>query len=147
MPTAALHTGMKVTPDPTSPYVRSETVGRVFTVTKINPKNVRCTADDGGRGLNYPRELLVPATPENLAKAQDPARLSRPFVPRELYALGEVVTLKRAYRQYDTQAPFVVIGSTPNRTKVAPLGGNNDEYLLIPAGGLERRVLASWRLA
>jgi hypothetical protein len=39
--------------------------GTVFIVEKVNPrKNVRCSAEDGSRGINWPAELLVPATDE-----------------------------------------------------------------------------------
>ena len=111
---AALHVGQKVTPDPTSDRVNPATRGRTYTVAKVNPKNVKCTADDGGRGLNYPRELLVPATPENLAAA------SKPLIR-------------------ETTCPMVVIGGTSTRIKVARIGGDDDRYVLIPDSGLIRR--------
>lgn len=134
---AALHVGQKVTPDPTSDRVNPATRGRTYTVAKVNPKNVKCTADDGGRGLNYPRELLVPATPENLAAASKP--LIREFVPREHFTLGEIVTLKQPLGRHSTTCPMVVIGGTSTRIKVARIGGDDDRYVLIPDSGLIRR--------
>lgn len=132
--------GMKVTPDPTSDRIPDDVRGRVFTAYKVNPKNVRCSADDGGRGINYPKALLVEATDENVAAGKLP--MTRPYEPPEHYVVGEIVTLKTAYKDWTTETPLVVIGGQ-NRVNVTLLGGADDQYLRAPRTGLVRRDL-SW---
>jgi hypothetical protein len=128
--------GDKVTPDPDAHGIPKATVGRIFIVRKVNPKNILCDAEDGGRGISYPAEVLLPATDENLAKATT----ARPFVPREFFVCGEVVTFARsAPKGFDLDSPFVVLKDNGEKVNVAPLGGDEDRYWRVPHAGLTKR--------
>lgn len=109
--------------------------GRVFIVRKVNPKNLRCDAADGGRGFNCPAALLVAATEENVKAG---GAVSRPFVPREFFSLGEIVSLKRPWRDWTTETPLVVTGGR-DKVNVTLVGGDKDRYLRVPSSGLVRR--------
>jgi hypothetical protein len=131
--------GDKVTPDPDGFGVPADTLGRVFTVAKINKVNMRCTADDGGRGINFPPSLLIPATEENVNKAFKP----RPFVKREFFHAGEIVTVNRPNRKLDTRQPMVVIKHDGGeRVNLARLGGEGGRYWRWPATDLVKRDTA-----
>jgi hypothetical protein len=126
--------GDRVVVNPDSGAQRS-VLGRVYVVDKVNPRNVRCKAEDGGRGINWPAELLLPATEENIAAQSNSPR---PFQPVEFFTLGEIVTLKLPFRDFDTEVPMVVVGGR-DKVNVAPLGGANDRYVRVPSSGLVRR--------
>jgi hypothetical protein len=134
--TRTYRVGERVTPDPSQEGIPQGTIGRVFTVAKVNPVNIKCTADDGGRGINFPAHCLLPATEENLSPTG-----ARPFVPREFYSVGEVVTLARPYKEATTDTPFVVIADKGRMINVALLGGENDRYVRVPSTGLVKRDL------
>src|SRR5437764_13157364 len=97
--------------------------GRVFIVRKVNPKNIQCDATDGGRGINFPADLLAPATEENIDAGRRP--VSRPFEPREVFTLGEIVSLKRQWRDWTTDTPLVVTGGR-DKVNVTVIGGPGD---------------------
>lgn len=133
--------GDKVTPDVDAYGVPRETLGRVFTVAKVNPKNLRCTADDGGRGLNFPASILVPATDENIAKGQRPAAgLGRPFVPREHFVTGEIVTVNSTKYGLTPETPLIVTKDDGrDKVNLVVLGGDGDRYLRWPASQVVKR--------
>lgn len=129
--------GDKVTPDIDYPGLPEATLGRVFTVAKINPKNIRATADDGGRGINFPEAALLPATPENVNKLTT----HRPFVPREFFCAGEIATFVRPPNGHSAESPFVVLKDNGEKVNVALLGGEDDRYWRVPHSGLVKRDL------
>jgi hypothetical protein len=131
-----MRVGQKVTPIQDE-RVPLETVGRVFTVEKLNPKKVRCSADDGDRGINFPYELLAEATEENLNAG--PA--TRPFDPDAFFTVGEVVTMKTDWKDVTTETPLVVIGDSGKRVKVTRLGGDGDRYVRCGREALVKRDL------
>lgn len=112
---------------------------RVFTVATVNPKNYRCSADDGGRGLNYPDEALVPHDPD----APPTLALGVPFVPREFFDAGAVVTLAQPYPKlgWTTETPLVVLADKERTVNVTRIGGAGSSYLRVPPAGLVRRDL------
>lgn len=121
------------------PSIPRSVAGRVFIVEKVNPKNVICRAEDGGRGINYPKTLLTAATDDALAASSAP----RPFVPVEHFEVGTIVTLTRPYRDWTTETPLVVIGGRGDKVNVTLIGGDHDRYVRVPArSGLVRRDLA-----
>lgn len=137
--------GDKVTPKADAYGVPKDTLGRVFEVTKVNPKNTKAKALDGGRGINFPQEILVAATDENVA-AGEAARGSvfgRSVEPvrDEFFKPGEIVTLKRPWRDWTTETPLVVIADKGRKVNVVPLGGAAElgRYLRVPPTGLEKR--------
>lgn len=132
---------LKVVADPNDARIPDDVRGRVFTVSKVNPKTVVCTADDGGRGIKYPKDLLVEATDDNVKAAQHPV-LGTPWEPREIFVMGEVVTLKRPYKEHTTETPLVVMADKGKRVNVALLGGDEDRYVRCAPEGLVKRDLA-----
>lgn len=132
-----LRSGDRVYVDPEYPNVGGSVLGRVFTVDKVNPKNVRCTAEDGGRGINYPAESLKRYEGGDVPAAA--AVLGRPYEPIEFFTAGEIVTLKRAWKDWSTETPLVVLQDKVNKVNVTLLGGDGDRYLRVGREGLERR--------
>lgn len=132
--------GDRVHVDPEGLGVPPGVVGRTFVVAKVNPKNVKCSATDGGRGINFPAYLLVPGdAPAAPARA---AVVGLPFVPREFFTLGEVVTLKRPMAGTPADLPYVVMKDDGRgKVNVAPLGGDRDRYVRVPTAGLVKRDL------
>lgn len=131
--------GDKVTPDPEYPGLPATTFGRVFTVDKVNPRNLRCNADDGGKGINFPAAALLPASDENVKKAFAP----RPFQPVAFFAAGEVVTLKRAWRDITAETPLVVMkDGGGDKVNLVRLGGDGGRYLRMPREGIVKRDMA-----
>jgi hypothetical protein len=143
--TPTFRVGDKVTPNPAVEGVPSGALGRIYTVAKINKVNIKATADDGGRGAALPPAMWLPATDEHVAKARDPlARLNaqvEALQSVEHFVLGEVVTLKRAYRDITTATPMVVTGGGA-KVNVAKMGGDDDRYVRVHPNGLVRRDLA-----
>jgi hypothetical protein len=131
--------GMKVIADPDDPRTQDDVRGRVFTVHKVNPKRVQCTADDGGRGINYSKDLLIEATDENVKAAQV---LGRPYEPPEFFYMGEIVTMKRPYKDWTTETPLIVMADKGQKVNVALLGGDGDRYVRAVGAGLVKRDLA-----
>jgi hypothetical protein len=128
--------GDKVVPNPEfAERMPSGVLGRVFTVEKVNPKNLRCSADDGGRGINFPAEILKAYNPDVPLGPQ----ISRPFVERELFHEGEIVSLRNDFKQWTTSMPMVVIREGDKRIRIAPLGGAEGRYLLMPPSSLVKR--------
>jgi hypothetical protein len=141
MTATAFARGMLVIADPEQGFrVQPEVLGRVFRVTKVNPKNVQAEATDGGRGINYPKDLLVPAPPEG--EPVPAPVLGRPYQPREFFSAGEVVTMSRPYKEFGTESPMVVLKDNDRKVNVAPLGGDRDRYIRCPPDGLVKRDLA-----
>lgn len=140
--TVTFRKDMRVMVDPEQAYrAQPEVVGRVFTVAKVNPKNVVCNATDGGRGINYPKDLLVPAPAEG--EPMPTPQLGRPFEPREFFAEGDIVTFTRPYKHITTDTPCVVLRDNEKRVNVAPLGTNDAGwYVRAPHSGLVKRDLA-----
>jgi len=135
--TRTYRVGDKVTPDPDSFGVPPTTLGRVFTVAKVNPRNLRCTADDGGRGINFPASILLPATEENVAKSNAP----RPYVPVEFFTTGEIVTVKTAGKIPVDQPMVVLKHDGGDKVNITQLGGDGDRYWRWPAKSLIKRDL------
>jgi hypothetical protein len=120
--------------------VPAETLGRVFVVRKVNPKNLKCEAEDGGRGINFPAELLAPATDENIAAGR--SSFGVPYTPRELFANGQVVTLANPYKDITTDTPLVVSKDDGGRmVNVVKLGGDGARYLRMGPSNLVKRDL------
>lgn len=114
--------------------------GRVFTITKVNPKNVVCSADDGGRGISYPADTLRPYDPDAAPVAPP---LGRPYVYAEIPPpLGTIVTLKRAFKTITVDTPLVVVASKGGKVNVTLVGGDNDRYVRVPTAGVVVRDLA-----
>lgn len=142
--------GDRVTPDTRNPRVPWQTRGREFTVTKINPKNVKCTSRDGGRGINFPPELLVLLVGRETAadKARElgaakPIVREVPLVPH--FDLGAVVVYtgndKRRLGIQDNE-PFIVLSapSPRGRIRIARLGGDGNQYFNVSASSLAERT-------
>lgn len=130
--------GDRVHVDPEGMGVPGGVVGRTFVVTKVNPTNVKCEATDGGRGINFPAYLLV----QGDAPAAS-AAVGVPFVQREFFVIGEVVTLKRPMAGTPADLPYVVMKDDGRgKVNVAPLGGDRDRYVRVPHAGLVKRDLA-----
>lgn len=129
--------GDRVTPIAGDDRVPRESRGRVFIVAKVNPKNIKCSAEDGGRGINFPADLLTEATDKNIAAGNI---LGRPYEPPEIFHEGEIVTLKRAYQHITTETPMIVTKQGPKNVNLSPLGGS-DRYMRCPPAGLVRRDL------
>lgn len=117
----------------------SGVMGRVFVVEKVNPKNLLCQAEDGGRGINYPKDSLMPAPPPGEPLPEIP--LGRPYEParEEYFAAGEVVTLDRAFKDFGTNTPMVVLQDKGTKVNVAPLFGDGDRYVRAAPTGLIKR--------
>lgn len=135
--------GDKVTPKADVQGVPPGTIGRTFTVYKVNPKRMRCSADDGGRGINFPPSLLVAATEENLAARWNGVAPVRFGDPAERFVVGEVVSLTRPWRDWDEGTPLVVVGGRNGRVNVTLVGGYGDSYLRTTPSNLVRRG-AEW---
>lgn len=133
-----LKVGDKVTPIHDE-RIPAECRGRVFTVEKLNPKKAKCSADDGGRGINFPYDILCEATDENVQAGGEP--ITRPFDPDAFFTTGEVVTMKDSWKDFTPETPLVVIGDTGKRVKVARLGGDNDRYVRCGRDSLVKRDL------
>jgi hypothetical protein len=131
--TRTYRVGDKVTPDPSGYGVAPSVIGKVFTVAKVNKVNLTCTSDDGGRGLRYPPNLLLPATPENL----EAPPIARSFKKLEFFQGGEIVTVSGRHAEPDT--PYVVTKCDGEKANVVKLGGDNDRYWRGPVSMLTRR--------
>src|SRR5205823_9683201 len=113
--------GDRVTPNPNVEGVPRSMAGRVFRVRKVNPKNLACDAEDGGRGISYPPLALLPVEGEI-----PPATtvIGRPYEPRETFVMGEVVTLARAFKDIATDTPMIVLADKGRRINVTRLCGD-----------------------
>jgi hypothetical protein len=135
-----LRVGQLVTPT-NDPRVRPETYGRKFIVDKVNPKNVRCSATDGGRGINYPADLLRVTTESEVLGDQQLVR-ARPLELREPIPAGTFVRLLKPYSSrdlsYSTDDVLVVIKDDGrNRINVCRAGGaDGPRYLRVGPDGL-----------
>jgi hypothetical protein len=131
--------GDRVTPVPDE-RAHASTLGAVFIVEKINPRNVRCSAD-GGRGINYPADMLVPATDENIEAGR---RFFGGTIPyREHFSNGEIVTLTEPYKGITSTMPLIVFKDDGgNYVNLVILGGDGSRYLRMPPRKLVRRDLA-----
>jgi len=131
--------GDLVTPDPAAVGVPTGALGRVYKVTKVNPKNLLCDAVDGGRGINFPADMLVAHDEASTVNGA----VVRPFQPREFFVCGQIVTLKKAWKAWTTETPLVVMKDNGNKVNVTLLGGDEDRYLRVPPEGLQSRD-AAW---
>lgn len=113
--------GDRVVVDPNGIGVSPSTLGRVYVVSKVNPKNVKCTATDGGRGLNYPADLLVPA-PEGAPTATATAT-PVPVPTFTWHEAGTVVTCDRDLESWKAGTPLVVWKCDGEKSNVTLLGG------------------------
>lgn len=134
----------RVTPDPAALGVPASTIGNVYVVKKTpggSRKNYQCDAEGGGRGINFPAEMLLPA---DAAPSGAAAVLGRPFEPTAWYEVGEVVTFKRPPSGYTDKSPFVVFKDSGEKVNVTPLGGAEGRYWRVPKRGdlLVKRDLA-----
>lgn len=134
--------GDRVTPDPAAPNVPAATIGRIFKVTKVNPVNIQAEAEDGGRGINYPASILLPADQAPTGPAA--TVLGRPFEPIEFFTLGEIVTFTpgSAPKGYTDTSPFVAYKDDGKKVNVTPLGGAEDRYWRANRRILVKRDLA-----
>lgn len=150
--TTSFKVGDRVVVNPEySDIVPAQTLGHVFKVYKVNPKNVRCESETPGmRGINYPAYLLMPAPP-----AGESVPIGRPFQSREFFALGEVVTINAdglnmlrgsTLQEVDEATPMVVV-KEGEKVMVTKLGGWDDRYLKMPPRTLVKRTLSGYKLA
>lgn len=121
--------------DPEGIGARDAVLGRVYTVTKVNRVNVKCSADDGGRGLIYPPDLLLPYDPENPPTGS----VTRVPIESEWYVLGEIVTFKKPPAGFADDCPFVVMADNGDKVRVARLGGDKNKYFRATKRGIVRR--------
>ena len=137
----------RVTPDPASDRIPWQTRGRWFRVTKVNPKNIRADAEDGGRGINFPAELLLTEAEaeEYVSKHGDlnarPVRVME--IPDPFYT-GEIVTLKNGFPKFGwtSTTPLVVWKDDGRRVNVSILGGDVEQrYVRVSHKNLVRRDL------
>lgn len=122
---------------------QASVMGRVFVVEKVNPKNLQCSAEDGGRGINYPKDMLMAAPAPGEPLPEIP--IGRPYEParEEFFVAGEVVTLDRAFKDFGTNTPMVVLQDKGTKVNVAPLFGDGDRYVRAVPTGLTKRD-ATW---
>lgn len=89
-------------------------------VVKVNPKNIKVIAEDGGR-YNCSPGLLLPTEPWDTFS---PTPASAESTPR--LTLGSVVRFKI---KTDVKYPLlVVVGSHKGTWRLAPLGGDDGRY-------------------
>jgi hypothetical protein len=143
-PARPLRKGDRVTPNPNYAGLPAQTLGRIFIVDKVNPKNVRTTAEDGGRGTNFPADAYVrvqpgETAPDVTARLRRELPLGRPYEPAVHFTLGEIVTLKTAFRDWGTDEPLIVFKDGGDKVNVTKLGGDNDRYVRVPKAGLVKR--------
>jgi hypothetical protein len=146
-PTRKLAKGDRVTPDPDFPGLPAHTLGSIYIVEKVNPKNVIARPETGGgRGVNFPADAYLRVQPGQTVS--DVARATATPVPFEettFFTAGEIVTIKRAVgargETWGTDDPMVVIRDGGQRTvNVTKLGGaDDDRYLRVPRAGLTKR--------
>lgn len=129
--------GDKVTPNPNAFGVPAQTIGRVFTVEKVNPRNLRCSADDGGRGINFPAELLLPASDADASKIHVPYRPPAVYV-----APGTIVTMQGGFFKHGITptTPLIVVKDSGDKVNVVQLGGDEGRYIRVPKELIEHRT-------
>lgn len=120
-------------------------LGVVFKVKKVNPRNILAypvvpSATAGGKGINYPAELLEPfagEVPEN-------GRLSGVTVPLpQFFDVGEIVTFMRPPAGSTVDTPYVVVkDSGDDKINVSKLGGEGSRYYRAAKIGIVKRDLA-----
>jgi hypothetical protein len=97
---------------------RKDEGSRVFTVSKVNPKNLILTPDDNqGPPVQAPPYALVPASAEDIAKI---AKVDRTPV-------GTVVRVTKS-RNIDPTTLYVVLSETAGKLKIAELGGAEGKF-------------------
>ncbi len=124
--------GDKVVIDPE--FAPAALRGIVFEVTKVNPKNVHAKRADGvlGRGIDYPKYALQPFTGQVVTTVPIPT----------LFDIGEVVTLKNAWKAITVETPLVVLKDDGgDKVNVCRLGGEGGRYIRMHRGGLVKRDL------
>lgn len=142
----AFTVGQRIIVDPNGIGVSPSVLGRVFIVKRVNPKNVVCSPADGiGRGINYPKYLLLPAPEDD--DAQGPAVLV-PYVPPVFHDVGAIVTCEETltYRgmTWPAGSPLIVWKCDGRKSNVVNLGGNpTGGYFRIPVARLTVRD-AAW---
>lgn len=114
-------------------------IGVVFEVERVNPKNVIARPVNGGRGINYPKGVLLHFEGE---MAEDGTARSITVPLPELFVPGEIVTFKRPPAGVTTESPLVVTGGRGDKTNVSILGDDSGRYWRSPQGSLVKRDLA-----
>lgn len=133
--------GQRVTPDRDFPGLPSHTFGKVYKVERVNRVNVVAQPESPGeRGVNFPAEAYIVLAADEQPQSAGVA-VARPFQSREFFLCGEVVTLKRAYKDWGVGTPMVVLKDNGEKVNVTPLGGDGDRYLRIAGEGLVKRDL------
>lgn len=137
--------GDRVTPDSTVFGPRPHTLGRVFIVQRVNPKNIVAKPEDGvGPASNYPKAMWLPATPENVQAGRDAAArggVARvTAIPTQTFEAGEIVTLVKPYEMWTTDRPLVVTAVNARSVSVVSVGGGDSgRYMRVPHAGLVKR--------
>lgn len=143
------HVGDLVMVDPQAVGVNTAFIGKRFVVTKVNPKNVVAfpALEDGTRipherGINYPKDILLPYDPTAPAVvAPASVAISEPYQPP--LADGTIVSLAKPFKDFTVDTPLVVLnGETRGgKVKVTRVGGDGYRYLSIRRQGLVERDL------
>jgi hypothetical protein len=106
-------------------HAPADLYGVVFEVTAVNPKNIRASRIGGGRGINYPKTVLLHFEGETVPVPNAP--LSKPYVPVQFFNVGEIVSFKEpAPRDIDPNTPYVVTKDAGDeKINVFKLGGGD----------------------
>ena len=131
--------GERVIVDPHGIGVSRSVLGQVFVVEKVNPKNIVARPAGGGRGINYPASLLLPAPPEG-----EPAPIGVPYVESVYVEKNAIVTLNRQYKDITTETPMVnhKAGFGTDQLNLFRLGDTSGRYVRVPASAVTVRDVA-----
>ena len=103
----------------------------VWTVTKVNPKNLKLSQADRGRGLNAPKSMCIPAgdaTDAPVASAVGIPMRSLPY----LMPGTAVVYNGPPMKGVATGDHLVVLRDKDDRVNVTHLGGDDGRYWRMP---------------
>jgi hypothetical protein len=105
----------------------------VWTVTKVNPKNLRLEQEGRNRGLNAPKYLCIPAGDNPVAA------IGRPMGVRTLphQDAGSVVRYIGNGDKIAHGALFIVLADKGDKVNITPLGGDGGRYWRMPPRNLE----------
>ena len=91
-----------------------------WTITKINPKNLKLSPVGGGRGLNAPKTMCTKVDPDATLPETTVALVER----RTPYSPGQFVRFTGTWNQLKTNTVMVVIADKGDRVNCARLGGD-----------------------
>jgi hypothetical protein len=135
--THSFRVGDRVIVDPAGIGVSRSVLGQVFVVEKVNPKNVKARPAEGGRGINYPKHLLLPAPPEGY-----PTPLGRPYVEQAYVEAGSICTLKSPWSDLAVDTPLICFKGGVEKINLFRLGDTSGRYVRVPAAAVTTRDLA-----